>query len=215
MPSFLSDAAASPVFWVALVVILLLAVGGYMFLQRRVDLFTPPTTDNSKILQDWIPTGRIDFAGPSLDPSAADTPATFYLQAEDVRLLISMSGIERREIRWRKATFNEAKRIVSVFHRQLPKSSFRALEKESLPDSAPTWEPLTETPPAKERPPEAAEEAVKDSVQESVAEPVQEPPHHADAASEESEATEGEATEDAGTHAGDESNADAEATRRR
>jgi hypothetical protein len=150
MPSFLSDATASPVFWIALVLILLAAVGGYIFLQRRVELFPGPPPDNSKVVQDWIPTGRIDFAGPSLDPSAADTPATFYLQAEDVRLLISMSGIERREIRWRKATFNEAKRIVSVFHRQLPKSSLRALEKEPLPEAAPVIEPLAETTRVKE-----------------------------------------------------------------
>ena len=140
MPSFLADAAASAVFWIVLVTILLIAVAGYVLRRRRVELFPAPATDNSKIIQDWLPTGRIDFTGPSLDPSAADTPASFYLQAEEMRLLISMSGIERREIRWRKATLNEAKRIVSVFHRQLPKSPLRAVEKEPLPEPPPVKE---------------------------------------------------------------------------
>ena len=69
-------------------------------------------------MHDWIPTGRIDFAGPSMDESAANAPASFYLQAEDVRFLLSFSGIERKEVRWRKATLNEAKKVVNVFHRQ-------------------------------------------------------------------------------------------------
>jgi hypothetical protein len=56
-----------------------------------------------------------------MDESAAEVPADFYLQAEDMRLLISFSGIERKEIRWRKATLNEAKRVVNVFHRQFEK----------------------------------------------------------------------------------------------
>jgi hypothetical protein len=75
-----------------------------------------------------MPTGRIDFAGPSMDVNTTDTPASFYLQAEDKRLLISFSGIERKEIRWRKATLNEAKRVVNIFHRQMAKGSDRITE---------------------------------------------------------------------------------------
>jgi hypothetical protein len=56
-----------------------------------------------------------------MDAGAADAPASFYLQAEDVRFLISFSGIERKELRWRKATLNEAKRVVTVFHRHVEK----------------------------------------------------------------------------------------------
>ena len=56
-----------------------------------------------------------------MDASAADTPALFYLQAEDVRFLISFSGIERKELRWRRATLNEAKKVVNIFHRQVEK----------------------------------------------------------------------------------------------
>jgi hypothetical protein len=156
MPSPLADAAGSLVFWVVLLAILSAAVAGYVLLRRPVGLFSPTTTDSSKVLQDWLPTGRIDFTGPTMDPAAADSPATFYLQAEEMRLLISMSGIERREIRWRKATFNEAKRVVGVFHRQLPKSALRALEKEPFPEVAAAREAPAEAVAAKEPPPEAA-----------------------------------------------------------
>jgi hypothetical protein len=57
-----------------------------------------------------------------MDASNADTPAPFYLQAEDIRLLVSFSGIERKEIRWRKATLKEAKRVVFTFHQQMAKA---------------------------------------------------------------------------------------------
>jgi hypothetical protein len=100
--------------------VLIVAVVGYI-VARRASPDSAGATETAKIAQDWIPTGRIDFAGPSMDESAADVPAAFYLQAEDIRLLISFSGIERKEIRWRKATLNEAKRVVNIFHRQMEK----------------------------------------------------------------------------------------------
>jgi hypothetical protein len=34
------------------------------------------------------------------------------LQAEDTRIVDSMGGVEHREIRWRKATLDEAKAVV-------------------------------------------------------------------------------------------------------
>jgi hypothetical protein len=114
----LRDANASPVFWLGLAIILLLAVVGY-FVSRRGQIVPSASVDRGKVVYDWAPTGRIDFAGPSMDTTAADTPASFYLQAEDIRFLVSLSGIERKELRWRKATLNEAKRVVNVFHRQL------------------------------------------------------------------------------------------------
>jgi hypothetical protein len=69
-----------------------------------------------------------------MDESAADVPAAFYLQAEDIRLLISFSGIERKEIRWRKATLNEAKRVVNIFHRQMENKV--ELSNENAPSTA-------------------------------------------------------------------------------
>ena len=56
-----------------------------------------------------------------MDASATDVPASFYLQAEDVRFLISFSGIERKELRWRRATLSEAKKVVNIFNRHLEK----------------------------------------------------------------------------------------------
>jgi hypothetical protein len=118
MSNILSDASSSSMFWLGLAIVLIVAVIGYIVARRAAP---DPTvaTETAKIAQEWIPTGRIDFAGTSMDESAADVPATFYLQAEDIRLLISFSGIERKEIRWRKATLSEAKRVVNIFHRQV------------------------------------------------------------------------------------------------
>jgi hypothetical protein len=115
MSDALRDAGSSPVFLIGVAIILILAVIGYLVI-RRAMAASSPSNEEGKVIHDWMPTGRIDFAGPSLDPSAADTPALFYLQAEDVRFVASFSGIERKEMRWRKATLNEAKRVVHMFH---------------------------------------------------------------------------------------------------
>jgi hypothetical protein len=116
----LRDAGASSMFWIGLAIFLIIAVVGYL-VTRRAGTAPLPLGHQGKVIHDWMPTGRIDFAGPSMDTSAADTPALFYLQAEDVRFLVSFSGIERKEIRWRKATLHEAKKVVNIFHRQVEK----------------------------------------------------------------------------------------------
>ena len=64
-----------------------------------------------KQLDGWTPTGRIDF----LNPPSTDN---FILQAEDTRIVDSMGGVEHREIRWRKATLDEAKAVVVAYHAQ-------------------------------------------------------------------------------------------------
>jgi hypothetical protein len=120
MSNILSEAGASSIFWLVLAIVLIVAVVGYI-VARRAGMSSSPVEHEGRVIHDWMPTGRIDFAGPSMDASAADAPASFYLQAEDVRFLISFSGIERKELRWRKATLNEAKRVVTVFHRQVEK----------------------------------------------------------------------------------------------
>jgi hypothetical protein len=134
----LRDAGASPVFWLALAAVLIIAIVGYL-VARRGGVGAPGASDVGKVISDWTPTGRIDFAGPSMDATTGDTPASFYLQAEDVRLLVSFSGIERKEIRWRKATLSEAKKVVQVFHRQLASRTENA-----PPSAAPASEGTTE-----------------------------------------------------------------------
>jgi hypothetical protein len=59
----------------------------------------------------WTPTGRIDF----VDPQAI---GSFLLQVEDTRIVDSIGGVERREIRWRKATLDEAKTVLVAYHSQ-------------------------------------------------------------------------------------------------
>jgi hypothetical protein len=117
----LRDAGASSVFWLGLATVLVIAVVGYLVSRQRRG--STPIGDGSRIIHDWTPTGRIDFAGHSSDWGAADAPGLFYLQAEEIRVLVSLSGIERKEIRWRKATLSEAKRVVVAFHRQMTKAS--------------------------------------------------------------------------------------------
>jgi hypothetical protein len=68
-----------------------------------------PTPDQQ---DGWTATGRIDF----LDPNSI---GNFILQAEDTRIVDSMGGVEHRQIRWRKATLNEAKRVVVAYHEHL------------------------------------------------------------------------------------------------
>ena len=59
----------------------------------------------------WTPTGRVDF----IDPQST---GNFSLQAEDTRIVDSVGGVEHREIRWRKATLDEAKTVVVAYHAQ-------------------------------------------------------------------------------------------------
>jgi hypothetical protein len=59
----------------------------------------------------WIPTGRIDF----VDPQSI---GVFTLQAEETRIVESLGGMEHREIRWRKATLEEAKTVLVSYHAQ-------------------------------------------------------------------------------------------------
>jgi hypothetical protein len=134
----LRDAGASPTFWLALAAVLVIASVGYL-VARRGGVGSPTDSEGGKVISDWTPTGRIDFAGPSMDATTSDTPARFYLQAEDIRMLVSFSGIERKEIRWRRATLSEAKKVVNVFHRQLASQTGNA-----FPSTTPSGERATE-----------------------------------------------------------------------
>jgi hypothetical protein len=56
-------------------------------------------------------TGRIDF----IDPHSA---GEHVLQVEETRIVKSLGGVERREIRWRGATLDEAKMVLVSYHAQ-------------------------------------------------------------------------------------------------
>ena len=59
----------------------------------------------------WTATGRIDFVDPQ-------SKGDFVLQVEETRIVDTMGGVEHREIRWRRATLDEAKTVLVSYHAQ-------------------------------------------------------------------------------------------------
>jgi hypothetical protein len=66
----------------------------------------------------WTLTGRIDLADPQ-------SVGALVLEVEETRISESPSGVEHREIRWRRATLPEAKMVLESYHAQqnLPMSA--------------------------------------------------------------------------------------------
>src|SRR5262249_54032300 len=60
---------------------------------------------------EWALTRRIDLADPELARS-------FVLEVEESRISTSPTGVEHREIRWRRATLPEAKMVLESYHAQ-------------------------------------------------------------------------------------------------
>jgi hypothetical protein len=58
----------------------------------------------------WTATGRVDFAD-------LQSKGDFILQVEETRIVDTVGGVEHREIRWRKATLDEAKDSVGFVPR--------------------------------------------------------------------------------------------------
>ena len=73
------------------------------------------------VKQDWVATGRIDFA--TRDPADADQPSEFKLLVEERRIVESIAGNENLEIQWRLATLKEAKAVVTQYHKYLSENS--------------------------------------------------------------------------------------------
>jgi hypothetical protein len=91
----------------AVLVVLVGPLVAYSFYKPK-----PQPDDPIQNQQDgWSPTGRIDF----IDRQSS---GDFVLQVEDTRIADSVSGVEHREIRWRKATLDEAKRVIVAYHAQ-------------------------------------------------------------------------------------------------
>lgn len=68
---------------------------------------------------DWRPTLRMDARATAEAELAEDdnVPANWTLQAEEVRLVESVSGYPHLEIRWRPATRREVRDFVSTYQR--------------------------------------------------------------------------------------------------
>jgi hypothetical protein len=59
----------------------------------------------------WMLTGLIDLADPQ-------SVGALVLEVEETRISMSPSGVEHREIRWRRATLPEAKMVLESYHAQ-------------------------------------------------------------------------------------------------
>lgn len=90
-------------------VVLLWLIAAYMFYKPKPREAPREATPDQQ--DGWTPTGRIDLSDPELT-------GNFFLQAEDTRTVAGMGGVEHREIRWRKATLDEAKTVVVAYHAQ-------------------------------------------------------------------------------------------------
>jgi hypothetical protein len=105
----LGDTFNSQWFWFIAVgvLVVLIWVGVYKFYKSKPYKAIQDQQDGDG----WTPTGRIDFS----NSSSMDD---FILQAEDTRIIKGIGGVEHREIRWRKASLDEAKTVVVSYHAQ-------------------------------------------------------------------------------------------------
>jgi hypothetical protein len=88
---------------------------------RRSGMSQQKIPNQGVVKQDWVATGRIDFA--TRDPADADQPSEFKLLVEERRIVESIAGNENLEIQWRLATLKEAKAVVSQYHQYLSENS--------------------------------------------------------------------------------------------
>jgi len=97
----------------AMVLVLVAAVTAYYFLRPKPNAADAKEADAIEEDQkdQWIPTGRIDFID-------AQSVGNFMLRVEVTRGVESTGGVEHREIRWRRATLDEAKRVIVAYHAQ-------------------------------------------------------------------------------------------------
>ena len=98
----------------AAAVVFIVAVGSFIALKPKPK--RQPETPADKM--GWTLTGRIDLADPQ-------SVGALVLEVEETRISVSPSGVEHREIRWRRATLSEAKMVLESYHAQqnLPMSA--------------------------------------------------------------------------------------------
>ncbi len=109
-------------FLVALTVVTILA---YPFAMRFQKESSSKTPQQGVVKQDWLPTGRIDFATrlDAVNAQNKEQPSEFKLLVEERRIVESIAGNENLEIQWRLATLTEAKAVVSQYHKYLSENS--------------------------------------------------------------------------------------------
>ena len=94
----------------AAAVVFVIAVGSYIALRPKPN-GQPETAADAADNIEWTLTRRIDLADPQL-------AGAFVLEVEESRISASPTGVEHREIRWRRATLPEAKMVLQSYHTQ-------------------------------------------------------------------------------------------------
>jgi hypothetical protein len=124
------------------IVLLLIVVGiaaflAYLYFNQITQ--TQKTPNQGIVKHDWLATGRIDFATRLDDVNAQnkDRPREFRLLVEERRIVESIAGNENLEIQWRLATLNEAKAVITQYHKYLSENSLI----KSVPDLAASSSP--------------------------------------------------------------------------
>jgi hypothetical protein len=94
----------------AAAVVFVVAVGLFITLKPKPKR-QPETAADAADKMGWTLTGRIDLADPQ-------SVGAFVLEVEESRISVSLTGVEHREIRWRRATLPEAKMVLESYHAQ-------------------------------------------------------------------------------------------------
>jgi hypothetical protein len=90
--------------------ILVVAVGLFIALKPKPKRQLETAADAADNME-WTLTRRIDLADPQ-------SVGAFVLEVEECRISTSPTGVEHREIRWRRATLPEAKVVLESYHAQ-------------------------------------------------------------------------------------------------
>jgi hypothetical protein len=94
----------------ATAVVFVVAVGLFIVLKPRSKRQAEKAAEGVDKIG-WMLTGRIDLADPQ-------SVGALVLEVEETRISMSPSGVEHREIRWRRATLPEAKMVLESYHAQ-------------------------------------------------------------------------------------------------
>jgi hypothetical protein len=94
--------------WFAAAGAVLVAAIGYLVVTRPR---SPRLVDSNAAVDrmGWAATGRIDFTD-------FNQLGKFVLQAEEMRIAVGSTGVQRREVRWRSATIDEAKMVLESYN---------------------------------------------------------------------------------------------------
>jgi hypothetical protein len=97
--------------WICAAGAFVIFVGTFAALRLNKPKWHNKTQSKFETQNGWTATGRIDF----IDPQSK---GDFILQVEETRIVNTMGGVEHREIRWRRATLDEAKTVLVSYHAQ-------------------------------------------------------------------------------------------------